>query len=285
MDIYSHPMFRIQGATFPGPEHPDRLNLVEELIANAERAYTSEIDEDPEIRAQIEELHSYQDTLQFSGAGTESIDEEGETFIDRLSYRTAIAAAVTSIYTAEAQGFALVRPPGHHAHAAYTHGFCLLNNMALATKNLLKNGERVLVLDLDIHHGCGTEELLEKEPDACMISLYQRNTKRDWPPNEHFLYAKNCQHIPLTGRVDDLQYCTLFEKTVMPSIERFQPTIIGVSLGLDTFQEENYGWKLSKRTIKEIRKFLKGRNIFGILEGGYTEEAVRDGIEAFIEDP
>src|SRR3989344_111343 len=214
MKVYSHPLFYIQGSCFTGPEHPERLHKVYSLIENAERAYRRGDEENMDLRARIEATHSYVDNLHVNKGKTKSIDEEEETFADYQSFRTACAAVATSIYAAQARGFALVRPPGHHAHREYTHGFCLFNNMAIATKVLIENGERVLVLDLDIHHGCGTEELLEEERDASMISLYQRNTKRDWPPNEHFLYAKNCQHIPLTGRVDDLQYCTLFEKTV-----------------------------------------------------------------------
>lgn len=285
MQVYSHPIFNIQGRDFPGVEHPNRLSRVWNLMQLAERVYSRDDDQDPEIRSRIEDLHNYIDSIHFTGPGYTSIDEEKETFIDRLTYRAAITAAVTSMHAAEAEGFALVRPPGHHAHADYTHGFCIFNNMALAVNQLINNGERVLVLDIDIHHGCGTEELLEKEKDAKMISLYQRGTKRDWPKKDHFSYAENCQHIPLIGEMNDKRYCKIIDEQVLPSIEKYNPEIIGVSLGLDTFQGELYGWNLTEKSLSHIRKRLKGRRIFGILEGGYTEKALEYGIEAFLEDP
>ncbi|MDP3728479.1 MAG: hypothetical protein Q8R18_03425 [bacterium] len=284
MEIYSHPIFSVQGRDFPGQEHPNRLSRVWNLVQETERVYSRDHDQDPEIRSKIEDVHNYIDTIQYTGPSYTTIDEERETFIDRLTYRAGIAAVVTSIYAAQAEGFALVRPPGHHAHADYTHGFCIFNNMAIAAKQLLKDGERVLVLDLDIHHGCGTEELLKKEPDAKMISLYQRGTKRDWPANNHFTYAKNCDHIPIKGEVHDKRYCKIFDK-ILPTIDAFQPTIIGVSLGLDTFEGEAYAWNLTGKSLQHIRQRLKGRRIFAILEGGYTEIAIEQGLAAFIEDP
>ena len=154
--------------------------------------------------------------------------------------------------------------------------------MAIATKNLLENGERVLVLDLDVHHGCGTEELLAEEKEAHIISLYQKNI---WPEQNHFLYADNCTHIPLDGKVNDEKYIQAFKERVLPEIEAWDPSIIGISLGLDTFAEEQFGWELTKDTIKTIRELVKRREIFGILEGGYTKQAVQEGVSAFLEDP
>ena len=272
----------MQGNDFPGVEHPERLKYLHRTVQEAERGYSKGDAEDPVYRTRVEELHSYLDELRFTGNGYRAIDTEGETFIDRLSYRTAMAAAITSMYAAEARAFALVRPPGHHAHRDLTHGFCLLNNMALATKQLLENGERVLVLDIDVHHGCGTEELLEGEPNAHMISIYQKGI---WPQDKHFTYAENCTHIPLEGRIQNTNYQRVFEEQVLPEIEHFNPSVIGVSLGLDTFSDEQFGWELTPEILRTIRKILQKRQLFGVLEGGYTARNVREGIAAFVEEP
>ncbi len=283
MQIYSHRLFFTQGAQFPGREHPNRLEDCTSFLRDAECVFTSGDEDDPSFLDKISSLHEYLEDLHFSEKrGFAPIDEEEETFIDRLSYKTAIAAAMTSIYAAEARGFALVRPPGHHAHRSFTHGYCLLNNMALATKQLLENGERVLVLDLDVHHGCGTEELLENERDAFMISLYQ---KKIWPEDTHYTYADNCLHLPLEGRVRDREYLEAFQSRVVPAIETFKPSIIGVSLGLDTFDDEQFAWELSTQSILEIRKALQKYQMFGVLEGGYEAENVSKGIKAFVEEP
>jgi len=154
--------------------------------------------------------------------------------------------------------------------------------MALATKQLLDNGERVLVLDLDVHHGCGTEELLENEKDAYMISLYQKDI---WPKDAHYVYADNCLHLPLEGKVRDREYLEVFRSRVLPSIESFNPSVIGVSLGLDTFDDEQFAWHLTQQSLREIRKELKKYQIFGILEGGYEPRNVHKGVEAFLQDP
>src|SRR3989344_5976540 len=148
MNVYSHPLFYIQGSGFPGPEHPDRLMGLRGIIEHAERAYSKADENDADLLAKIESVHSYVDSLRISRGRQTTVDAEEETFIDYQSFRTACAAVATSIYAAEAHGFALVRPPGHHAHRDFTHGFCLLNNMAIATKHLMECGEKGLVLDL-----------------------------------------------------------------------------------------------------------------------------------------
>ena len=283
MELYSHQLFFLQGTQFTGIEHPNRLDLSRELLNNADKVFNSGDEEDPYYLDKITAMHEYIEDLHFDRKrGYKSIDAEEETFVDRLSYKTAIAAVITSIYAAEARCFALVRPPGHHAHRSFTHGYCLLNNMALAAKQLLENGERVLVLDLDVHHGCGTEELLETEKNAYMISIYQKDI---WPKDPHYVYADNCLHIPLEGKVSDREYLEAFRNRVLPAIKSFQPSSIGVSLGLDTFDDEQFAWQLTTKSIREIRKALKPYQIFGILEGGYEAENVQKGIEAFLEDP
>jgi len=282
MKIYSHPIFRVQGRDFPGREHPDRLEGLSITVQNAEHAFSEDDEESADYIEQIGELHDYVEDLRHRGHDYRSIDEEGETFVDRLSYRAAMAAAITSIHAAEERGFALVRPPGHHAHQDKTHGFCLLNNMAIAAKHLIKNGERVLVLDVDVHHGCGTEELLQNEKDAYMISMYSKGL---WPSEEHFVHARNCLHIPLEGVVNDKRYGRVLTEQVMPKIETFNPTVIGVSLGLDTFADEQYGWQLTKKAIKNLRRCIDRKDLFGVLEGGYTCDAVRRGVLSFTNDP
>ena len=152
--------------------------------------------------------------------------------------------------------------------------------MAIATKHLLEQGERVLVLDLDIHHGCGTEELLEEEKNAHIISLYQQGI---WPGDKHYTFAANCTHLPIEGTVDDKRYLNILREQVLPEIDAWNPTRIGVSLGFDTFIGEQFGWNLTAETIRTIKKMLKERSTFAILEGGYTPSAVRAGIEALIE--
>lgn len=283
MQVYSHTLFFTQGAQFLGREHPQRLENCRTLLRNAEQVFSSGDEEDPHLLEEIMQMHDYLEDLHFyEKRGYKTIDDEEETFVDRLSLKTAIAAVSTSMYAAEARGFALVRPPGHHAHRSFTHGYCLLNNMALAVQRLLGNGERVLVLDLDVHHGCGTEELLENEKDACMISIYQKDI---WPKDPHYVYADNCLHIPLEGKIADKQYLEAFQRRVLPAIESFKPSIIGLSLGLDTFDDEQFAWQLTTKSIQEIRKALKTWPVFGILEGGYEAENVQKGIEAFLEEP
>ncbi|MBM3204308.1 histone deacetylase family protein [Candidatus Woesearchaeota archaeon] len=282
MQLYSHPLFLAQGRDFPGDENSDRLFALRQIIEQAERAFRRGDEENVELIERLERHHSYISDLKVRGPMIQCIDEERETFIDRLSYRTACAAAATSIDAALCEGFALVRPPGHHAHRDFTHGFCLVNNMVIAIEALLENGERPLVLDIDIHHGCGTEELLEEKEDVYMISPYQEGL---WPGTNHFCYASNCLHIPLTETLTDRRYQQMFETQVMPAIENWEPSIIGVSLGVDTFYDDKYGGKLSAQTIRRIRQHLKGRRVFGILEGGYTDHSLSEGIHAFLEEP
>ncbi|MBI5797747.1 hypothetical protein HZA98_02480 [Candidatus Woesearchaeota archaeon] len=281
MQIYSHPLFLAEGNNFPGKETPRRLEDLEEHVLSSERAFNRGDEEDPELLERITSVHSYLDDLRVIGPQVETIDEEEETHTDRLSYRTAIAAVATSILAAEMEAFALVRPPGHHAHKDKAHGFCLLNNMAIAALYCAEQGKKVLVLDVDVHHGCGTEEILAGEECAKMISLYKREL---WPGKKDFTYAKNCTHLAMGGAMNNKRFLKIIQERVMPEIYAWKPDIIGVSLGLDTFADEQFGWELDEHAITTLRETLKPYRIFGILEGGYISESIYRGVQAFTKD-
>ena len=217
---------------------------------------------DPKILKTIRKTHRYGLRFQTKNVKTpETIDNEDETFFDRNTFRAAYLAVANSLEAAKNASiegtFALVRPPGHHAHRDYTHGFCIFNNMAIVAKYLSHRRERVLVLDLDIHHGCGTEELLEAERNVNMVSIYQKNI---WPGNEHYKFARNCVHIPLDNKVNDERFQRIIQRNVVRQLNRVQPSVVGISLGIDTFDEENLGWKLTTDSIIKLQEILRHGN-------------------------
>ena len=150
--------------------------------------------------------------------------------------------------------------------------------MALATKALVQRGERVLVFDMDVHHGCGTEEILSTVENATMVSFYQADI---WPGETHYSDAQNSIRVPIEGDVDDALYAQHIDRYLVPALQRFQPTVVGISLGLDTFRDEIFGWKLTEETICNVKNLLANQRYFGILEGGYEPSSVFYGVRAF----
>ncbi|MFA4907502.1 MAG: histone deacetylase [archaeon] len=215
-----------------------------------------------------------------SGLGWGYLDSE--TYITSKSFETASYAVSASIKAAEENAFALVRPPGHHACRDKGMGFCLFNNMAIATKYLLGKGKRVFVVDIDLHHGNGTQEILEGLENAFYFSLHQ------FPlfPGTGRGIGKNYANVCLPPRVTDTAYIRQLENKLYPALKAFQPDIIGVSAGFDTYYKDlnilgsNTGFNLTKRSYSSLREILANWPAFYILEGGYNPESVKEGVEA-----
>lgn len=209
---------------------------------------------------------------------------DADTYITSKSFEAACYAAAASVKAAEDKAFALVRPPGHHACREKGMGFCLFNNMAIAAKYLLSKGKRVFVLDIDLHHGNGTQEILEGLENAFYFSLHQ------FPlyPGTGRGVGRNYANIAFPPRVTDTAYIRQLENKLYPALKAFQPDIIGVSAGFDSYYKDlnllgaNTGFNLTKRSYSKVREMISAWPNFFILEGGYNPESVKEGIEAFI---
>ncbi len=213
------------------------------------------------------------------------------------TYEAALCSAMASVQAGvlarrNINTFALTRPPGHHASFERESGFCYFNNVAISAENLLRYSEKVLILDLDLHLGDGTLEYVENRGSENLFYL-SINHENLWPYLDT-TDGDNSLNIYLPDSTKDAVYINNLNDAVTKIINKFEPSIIAVSMGFDTsdIDYHNYpselggGFKLTQRSYSHIKKMLDESLIpyFCVLEGGYSPESVLLGISCFIED-
>lgn len=202
----------------------------------------------------------------------------------KKSYEAACYAVSASILASKKQAFALVRPPGHHATRDRGMGFCIFNNMAITAKYNAKQNKKIFILDIDIHHGNGTEDIIKGDKNILYASIHQNPLY----PGTGLKSTENCINIPLPPGIRDEQYIKALETHIAPAIRKFNPDIIGVSAGFDAYYKDagyvagNYFF-LTGKTYKRIKQLLEQYKVFYVLEGGYNPESVYEGVKFFID--
>jgi acetoin utilization deacetylase AcuC-like enzyme len=164
-----------------------------------------------------------------------------------------------------------MRPPGHHA-GAEVMGFCYFNNIALAGAKLQKEkkAKRIAILDIDVHHGNGTEELLTQRDDCLFVSLHQVPLY----PGTGLKSHDNCINVPLAPFMGEAPYIKEAEKAI-DQILAFKPDVLAVSAGFDTYKEDPIAQlKLEKKTYRVLGDLIAQTKLkrFAVLEGGYSED-------------
>ncbi len=198
----------------------------------------------------------------------------------KLSVGGAIQAM--GIALKEEKGFSLMRPPGHHASRNKFEGFCYFNNIAVAVAKALKKVGKVGILDIDVHHGNGTQEIFLGNPNVVFVSLHQYG----------FIYPgtgkhseQNCYNYPLAEGTEEDEYLEKLE-VALEKIRKFDPDLIAISAGFDTFERDPLaGLKLSKESYSKISKMISEleKPRFAVLEGGYSR-ALPECVYSFLKN-
>ncbi len=211
---------------------------------------------------------------------------DGDTYTNEKSYEAACYAVGAAIKAAEDSAFALVRPPGHHATRDQSMGFCIFNNMGIVAKKLVSEGKRVFVLDIDLHHGNGTQDILLGEENAMFFSIHQSPMY----PGTGQYPERNCVNIPMPYQTSDVGYISILEKKLKVELEKFDPDIVGVSAGFDSYCTDldvlhpGVGFRITGKSYDVLKAILKPYKTFYLLEGGYSAESIRDGVNLLIKD-
>ncbi len=291
---------------YPGhPESPARLRaIVKALDASQMWARLTRLDPQP---ISLERLHRVHAPAHVSAVkrGAESGGAAwrgGETYVSRRSYDAALLAAggFTTLVEAVMQGqvnngFALVRPPGHHASADEAEGFCLFNNMAVAARVARDElgAQRVFIVDWDLHHGQGTQYIFEDDPTVLYCSTHQWGI---YPGTGHYSDTGAGDgkgftvNVPLTPGAGDQTYLAVMDELFVPIARRFKPDLILVSAGFDTHWRDPLGSMLvtvsgygaMTQRLMQLADELCGGRLAITLEGGYDHNALAYGVLAVL---
>ncbi len=272
------------------PECPSRLSVIEDhLKARGLFDFMHHFTAPKATITQLERAHSSKHIRRLM----EKSPAEGIVYIDAdtamnpFSLEAAFCAAGAGVLAVEKimsgdvnNAFCNIRPPGHHAEQEASMGFCFFNNIAVAALHAIEKYalKRIAVVDFDVHHGNGSEDILQHNPHVLYFSTFQH----PFYPHSSTPEAENIINIPLSEGVGSAEYRYAFTQKLLPRLEAYQPDMLFISAGFDAHHEDDmaglnlvdsdYLW-ITRALMGVANKTAQGR-VVSMLEGGYALEAL-----------
>jgi len=296
-----------------GPVHPERAHRLAAIHEHLDREGVLRelvpIEPVPAPRERLLAAHDAAHLDRLDATPTEALCQakylhlDPDTICCGASYDIAVLAAGGTLRAVDAvmarevdRVFCALRPPGHHAERDRARGFCLLGNAAIAARHLkLGHGvERVLIVDFDVHHGNGTQHILEEDPGSYYMSVHQHPLypgtgaafERGTGKGEGFTL-----NVPLPPGSGDEQFLEVFDRAFAPEVKRFRPQFVLVSAGFDAHADDPLAQmqvttggfaEITRRIVDWAGEHAEGR-VVSVLEGGYELSALAESARVHIE--
>ena len=281
------------------PEQPARLQAIEDRLIASGIASLLERHEAPlATLEQLTRVHpaDYVEAIREASPGEGIVHLDPDTAMCPFTWDAALRAAGSGVLAVDLvlsgkaeNAFCSVRPPGHHALRARSMGFCIFNNVAVAATHALEvHGlERVAIIDFDVHHGNGTEDILANDDRVLMVGLFQHPF---YPYSGAESRAGNMVNVPVPARSDGRLIRDVVDSYWMYRLEDFKPEMIFISAGFDAHREDelgglgmveaDYAW-ITAKVMQVADTYAQGR-IVSCLEGGYNLSALARSVAAHV---
>jgi len=288
---YSHPDCRLHDMGRGHPECPQRLDAIHDHLRATGLDVALDFRDAPTVQMRdVEQAHSIgyvaelKDLLERVQASGESRALDPDTFACPDTWRAVLRAAGAAVAATDAvldgeveNAFCAVRPPGHHATRNEAMGFCFFNNVAIAARHALdvRGLQRVAIVDFDVHHGNGTEDIIANDERVLMVSFFQHPL---YPYSGAVPKGTNMINVPVPPYTRGDEVREMIEAMWMPNLERFRPQMLFVSAGFDAHRDDELGqlrlvesdYEWITRRIKSVADRHAMGRIVSCLEGGYA---------------
>ena len=303
IEVVEDPRYQRHAGPDGHPERPERLIALGQAL-DAFRDRVSVVT--PRAADPDEILRAHESRMLDALATTRELPPgriDADTYHTPSSFDVALLAAGGTIDLAKrvvggdiARGLAAVRPPGHHAEAARSMGFCLFNNVAVAVRALQAEHPelRVFLFDWDVHHGNGTQHIFENDPNVLYASTHQfpfYPGTGDFDEDGEGRGRGTTLNVPMPPGCGDAEYVGVVERLIVPAAMGFAPDLIIVSCGFDAHRDDPLasmevsleGYRAMSRLLRSLADTLCRGRIVHVLEGGYALSGVREGTTAVLE--